>query len=84
MAVRKLRIIPRRKLKSTYSQRSAIYMQVGKEYVRHVSSLVKTGMTSLKLASFPVTSEGLFSSSCVISTLVFNCETYENFLHILQ
>uniref|UniRef100_A0A2C9UVX2 Uncharacterized protein n=1 Tax=Manihot esculenta TaxID=3983 RepID=A0A2C9UVX2_MANES len=55
--VRKLRIIPRRKLKSTYSQRSAIYMQVGKEYARHVSSLVKNGMNSLKLASFSVTSE---------------------------
>ncbi|XP_037494185.1 uncharacterized protein LOC105643473 [Jatropha curcas] len=55
--VRKLRIIPRRKLKSTYSQRSAVYMEVGKEYVRHVSSLVKTGMNSLKLASFSLTSE---------------------------
>ncbi|WCJ37293.1 hypothetical protein M5689_018443 [Euphorbia peplus] len=55
--VRKLRIIPRRQLKSTYSQRSAIYMQVGKEYVRHVSSMVKTGITSLKLASFSLTSE---------------------------
>ncbi|KAJ9176723.1 hypothetical protein P3X46_012005 [Hevea brasiliensis] len=55
--VRKLRIIPRRKLKSTYSQRSAIYMQMGKEYAQHFSSLVKTGMNSLKLASFSVTSE---------------------------
>ncbi|KAJ6880616.1 hypothetical protein NC652_033831 [Populus alba x Populus x berolinensis] len=52
--VKKLRIIPRRKLMSTYSQRSAIYMQMGKEYVQHVSSLVKTGMNSLKMASFPV------------------------------
>ncbi|EOX93622.1 Uncharacterized protein TCM_002512 isoform 1 [Theobroma cacao] len=55
--VKKLRIIPRRKLKSTYSQRSAMYMQVGADYVRHVSSLVKTGMNSLKIASFSVTSE---------------------------
>ncbi|XWS47271.1 hypothetical protein CRYUN_Cryun14cG0138100 [Craigia yunnanensis] len=55
--VKKLRIIPRRKLRSMYSQRSAMYMQVGAEYVRHVSSLVKTGMNSLKIASFSVTSE---------------------------
>ncbi|XP_050204995.1 uncharacterized protein LOC126655039 [Mercurialis annua] len=61
--VRKLRIIPRRRLKSTYSQRSAIYMQVGKEYVRHVSSLMKTGMNSLKIASFPVSSEEQLSCS---------------------
>ncbi|KAL5865487.1 hypothetical protein ACOSQ3_003001 [Xanthoceras sorbifolium] len=55
--VRKLRIISRRKLKSTYSLRSAMYMQAGAQYVRHVSSLVKTGINSLKLASFPVQSE---------------------------
>ncbi|XP_022758871.1 uncharacterized protein LOC111305517 [Durio zibethinus] len=55
--VKKLRIIPRRKLRSTYSQRSAMYMQVGAEYIRHVSSVVKTGMNSLKIASFSVTSE---------------------------
>lgn len=60
MSVRKLRVIPRRKLKSTYSQRGAIYMQAGAEYVRHVSSLLKTGINSLKIASFSVTSEGLF------------------------
>jgi hypothetical protein len=59
MAVRKLRVIPRRILKSTYSQRGAIYIQAGVEYVRHVSSLVKTGMNSLKVASFSVASEGL-------------------------
>ncbi|XP_024928474.2 uncharacterized protein LOC107416811 [Ziziphus jujuba] len=52
--VKKLRIIPRRKLKSTYSQLSAIYMQVGAEYLRHV---VKTGLNSLKGASISVTSE---------------------------
>ncbi|KAE8075472.1 hypothetical protein FH972_014188 [Carpinus fangiana] len=55
--VRKLRVIQRRKLKSTYSQRGAIYIQAGVEYVRHVSSLVKTGMNSLKVASFSVESE---------------------------
>ncbi|KAG5545886.1 hypothetical protein RHGRI_018143 [Rhododendron griersonianum] len=53
--VKKLRIIPRRKLKSTYS--SAIYMQVGTEYVRHVSSLVKTSINSLGIASLSVASE---------------------------
>ncbi|CAK7349180.1 unnamed protein product [Dovyalis caffra] len=55
--VKKLRLIPRRKLMSTYSQRSAIYMQMGKEYAQHVSSLVKNGMSSLKRASFPVVTE---------------------------
>ncbi|KAL6330362.1 hypothetical protein AAG906_040290 [Vitis piasezkii] len=56
--VRKLRIIPRRKLKSTYSQRGAFYVQAGAEYVRHVSSLMKTGINSLLLTSSSVTSEG--------------------------
>ena len=63
MAVRKLRIIPRRKLKSTYSQRGAFYVQAGAEYVRHVSSLMKTGINSLLLTSSSVTSEGSGSSS---------------------
>ncbi|CAL5364078.1 unnamed protein product [Camellia sinensis] len=57
LQVRKLRVIPTRKLKSTYSLRSAMYMQVGVEYVRHVSSLVKTSINSLKIASLSVTSE---------------------------
>ncbi|KAK3010058.1 hypothetical protein RJ639_012648 [Escallonia herrerae] len=61
--VRKLRIIPRRKLKSTYSQRSAMYMQVGVEYVRHVSSFVKTGVNSLRHTSFSFGSEE--SMSCL-------------------
>lgn len=59
--VKKLRIVPMRTLKSTYSQRSMMYMQAGAQYVRHVSSLVKTGMNSLKLASFPPTAEESFS-----------------------
>lgn len=58
MAVKKLRIIPRQKLKSTNSLRGMVYMQAGAEYVRQVSSLVKSGITSLKLASFSLTSEG--------------------------
>ncbi|KAK7258316.1 hypothetical protein RIF29_23889 [Crotalaria pallida] len=55
--VKKLRIIPRRKLKSTISQRGSIYMQAGMEYIRHVSSLVKNGINSVKSASFSVASE---------------------------
>ncbi|XP_070037538.1 uncharacterized protein [Nicotiana tomentosiformis] len=55
--VRKLRIIPKRKLKSTNSMRGAISMQAGAEYVRHVSSLVKNGINSLKIHSFLLTSE---------------------------
>ncbi|KAK9156471.1 hypothetical protein Sjap_003951 [Stephania japonica] len=46
--VKKVRIIPRRKLKVTYSQRGALYMQSGVEYLRQVSALVKTGVSSLK------------------------------------
>lgn len=69
MAVMKLRIIPRRKLRSTYSLRSAMYAQAGAEYVRHVSTLVKAGINTLKLASFSVQSEGLFYGNkyCAIS-----------------
>ncbi|KAF7833299.1 uncharacterized protein G2W53_015632 [Senna tora] len=55
--VRKLRVIPRRKLKSAFSQRGAIYMQAGVDYVRHVSSLVKNGINSKKLASLTLASE---------------------------
>ncbi|PIA58301.1 hypothetical protein AQUCO_00500317v1 [Aquilegia coerulea] len=59
--VKKVRIIPRRKLKLTYSQRGALYVQAGTEYVRHVSALVKNGINSLKLAPFSVTSEETLS-----------------------
>ncbi|KAL5581652.1 hypothetical protein UlMin_014094 [Ulmus minor] len=52
--VKRLRIIPRRKLKSTYSQWGAIYMHVGAEYVKNV---VKTGMNNLKIATSSVTTE---------------------------
>ncbi|XP_039124008.1 uncharacterized protein LOC120260571 isoform X2 [Dioscorea cayenensis subsp. rotundata] len=55
--VKKVRIIPRRrKLRSTYSQR-AIYMQMGAEYVRHVSLMLKNQMNTLKLASYQATPE---------------------------
>ncbi|KAK4342191.1 hypothetical protein RND71_038007 [Anisodus tanguticus] len=57
IAVRKLRIIPKRKFKSTDSMRGAINMQAGAEYVRHVSSLVKHGINSLKIHSHLLTSE---------------------------
>lgn len=59
--VKKVRIVPRKKLKITYSQRSAVYMQAGAEYVRQVSSMVKTRINSLKLAPFSVPSEESFS-----------------------
>lgn len=59
MAVRKLRVLPRRKLKSANSLRGAIYMQVGADYVRHVSSVVKNRISSLKLHSLVLASEGL-------------------------
>ncbi|PHT76922.1 hypothetical protein T459_20444 [Capsicum annuum] len=55
--VRKLRIIPKRKLKSTDSMRGAISMQAGADYVRHVSSLVKHGIHSLKIHSSLLTCE---------------------------
>ncbi|KAL8152252.1 hypothetical protein V2J09_010012 [Rumex salicifolius] len=45
--VKKLRIVPRRKLKNTFSQRSALYVQAGAEYVRLVSSYVKNGINTL-------------------------------------
>ncbi|KAL5729754.1 hypothetical protein ACHQM5_002657 [Ranunculus cassubicifolius] len=59
--VKKIRIIPRRKLKSTFSMRGALYVEAGAKYVRHVSTLVKNGITSLKLAPFSATSEDTLS-----------------------
>ncbi|KAL8144851.1 hypothetical protein AgCh_003172 [Apium graveolens] len=61
--VKKLRIIPRRKLKSTNSLRGAMYIQMGAEYVRQVSSLVKNSITSLRHASSNLTSEELLRCS---------------------
>ncbi|CAK9315428.1 unnamed protein product [Citrullus colocynthis] len=55
--VKKLRLIPKRKLMNTYSQRGSIYMRVGAEYIRNISTLVKNGINSLKEASFSITSE---------------------------
>ncbi|PRQ52410.1 hypothetical protein RchiOBHm_Chr2g0155201 [Rosa chinensis] len=60
---KKLRVIPRRKLKSTFSQRGSMYIHAGAEYVRHVSSLVKTSISSLKSSSLAVTTEE--SLSCI-------------------
>ncbi|KAG9448831.1 hypothetical protein H6P81_008796 [Aristolochia fimbriata] len=59
--VKKVRIIPRRKLRSTFSHRGSLYKQVGAEYVRHVSSLLKTSINSLKIPSLAVTSEETLS-----------------------
>lgn len=50
LAVRKLRIIPRRILKSTNSQQGAMYMEAGAKYVLHVSSLLKNNITTLRQA----------------------------------
>jgi len=58
IAVKKLRIIPRQKVKITKSQRGSHYMKAGVEYVRHVSSLVKTGINSMKSATLSLASEG--------------------------
>ncbi|KAJ0547819.1 hypothetical protein HanIR_Chr08g0376481 [Helianthus annuus] len=55
--VRKIRIIPQRKLKDTYSQQSAIYVQAGVEYIRHVSSLVKSKINKLGISSFSLSCE---------------------------
>ncbi|XP_038982970.1 uncharacterized protein LOC103710660 isoform X1 [Phoenix dactylifera] len=59
--VKKIRIIPqRKKLRATSSYRS-IYMQVGTEYVRHVSTMLKSHINSLKATSFPVAPEEVLS-----------------------
>lgn len=88
MAVRKLRVIPRRKLKSTYSQRGAMYIQAGAEYVRHVSSLVKTSINSLKLSSFSITPEGVchMKNPFLFSNLIFSKDLIfsHHLLYILQ
>ncbi|XP_071715042.1 uncharacterized protein [Rutidosis leptorrhynchoides] len=55
--VRKVRIIPQRKLKDTYSQQSAIYVQAGVEYIRHVSSVVINKINKLGLSSFSLPCE---------------------------
>ncbi|XP_075506452.1 uncharacterized protein LOC142543220 [Primulina tabacum] len=55
--VKKLRVIPRRKLKDTNSMRSALYIPAGADYVRHVSSVVKHKINSLKLSPFSMSSE---------------------------
>ncbi|KAI3921724.1 hypothetical protein MKX01_005413 [Papaver californicum] len=59
--VKKMRIVPRKKMKITYSQHSAVYMQAGAEYVRQVSTMVTTRINSLNLAPFSVPSEESFS-----------------------
>lgn len=58
LAVKKLRIIQRRKLKGTFSNRGSMYKEAGMEYVRQVSSLVKSGINSMKSSSFSATTEG--------------------------
>ncbi|GAA0163543.1 hypothetical protein LIER_19381 [Lithospermum erythrorhizon] len=60
--VRNIRIIPKRRLKDSNSMRS-LYVQKGADYVKQVSSLMKSGINSLKLNSFSLTSEEQFSCS---------------------
>ncbi|KAL1560530.1 hypothetical protein AAHA92_10730 [Salvia divinorum] len=62
--VKKLRLIPKRKLKNTNSMRGAIYLQAGAEYVRHVSSVVKQRINTLKFSPLSFPSEETLS--CVI------------------
>ncbi|KFK31308.1 hypothetical protein AALP_AA6G095900 [Arabis alpina] len=59
--VKRLRLIPQRKLRGIDSVRSLMNMQMGAEYCRQVSSLVKTGMNSIKLATLSAVSEEQFS-----------------------
>ncbi|XP_010482077.1 PREDICTED: uncharacterized protein LOC104760812 [Camelina sativa] len=61
--VKRLRLIPQRKLRGTDSLRSFMNMQIGMgaEYCRQVSSLVKTGMSSIKQATLSAVSEEQFS-----------------------
>ncbi|XP_043698706.1 uncharacterized protein LOC122649572 isoform X2 [Telopea speciosissima] len=59
--VKKIRVVPRRKLKMTYSQRGAFYVQAGTDYVRHVSGLLRTGISSLRLTPLSVASEEALS-----------------------
>ncbi|XXG63082.1 hypothetical protein AAC387_Pa05g1348 [Persea americana] len=59
--VKKMRIIPQQKLRATYSQRGLMYMQLGAEYVRNVSSKLKAGINSIKINSLAVPSEETLS-----------------------
>ncbi|KAL1219602.1 hypothetical protein V5N11_009729 [Cardamine amara subsp. amara] len=61
--VKRLRLIPQRKLRGTDSLRSLMNMQIGMgaEYCRQVSSLVKTGISSIKLSTLAAVSEEQFS-----------------------
>lgn len=46
-AVRKIRVRPHPPLRATYSQRGLAYVQASAEYIREVSTLIKSGATSL-------------------------------------
>ncbi|CAA7035193.1 unnamed protein product [Microthlaspi erraticum] len=59
--VKRLRLIPQRKLRGIDSLRSLMNMPMGAEYCRQVSSLVKTGMSSIKQATLSAVSEEQFS-----------------------
>lgn len=59
--VKRLRLIPQRKLRGIDSLRSLMSTPMGAEYCRQVSSLVKTGMSSIKTATLSAVSEEQFS-----------------------
>ncbi|KAH9321638.1 hypothetical protein KI387_016277, partial [Taxus chinensis] len=60
-AVRKIRVTPHVPLHSTYSQRSMAYVQASARYVRQVSNLLKTGVTSLRSSSTNETTQETYS-----------------------
>nr|XP_018678473.1 PREDICTED: uncharacterized protein LOC103978189 isoform X7 [Musa acuminata subsp. malaccensis] len=62
--VKRIRIIPqRRKLQPTSSYRT-IYMQMGAEYVKHMSAILKSQINSLRATASPVSSEDTLS--CIL------------------
>ncbi|KAJ6835829.1 uncharacterized protein M6B38_329840 [Iris pallida] len=68
--VKKIRIVPRRrKLQATSSQR-ALYMQVGAEYIRQVTAIMKNQIHALKAASSPAPEEALSCSLQLKSSTV--------------
>jgi hypothetical protein len=57
--VRKIRIFSRQNLQGISSQRSAAYVQVGAQYVRQVSDIVKTGVKNI-LSTTQLEAQGYF------------------------
>ncbi|KAL9251281.1 hypothetical protein AKJ16_DCAP03463 [Drosera capensis] len=55
--VKKLRVIPRRKLKGMHHQRGSFYVQAGAEYMKQVSTVMRNSISSIMNSSLPVTPE---------------------------